>query len=73
MENFFDKIKLLIATITVISIYTFAYVTPLYAVFYLIIVRNLELSMEISIRFYLIAYLISFVINFRNLKNLVEK
>lgn len=72
MENLFHNLKLLFTKFTVVAIFTFAFVTLLFALFYLIIFQNLELSMEISIKCYAIAYLMSFVINFMNMKNFIE-
>jgi hypothetical protein len=69
MEDLFTKLAVLTARFMVIGFFTFAYVTPLFILFYLIIFQNTELLSEISIKCYSISYLVGFVINYVNVFN----
>jgi hypothetical protein len=73
MENLFTKFAVLTARFIVVGFFTFAYVTPLYLLFYLIIFQDTELLSEISVKCYSIAYLVGFVINYINTMNLLKK
>jgi len=73
MENLLTKSLILIARFIIVGFFTFAYVTPLYILFYLIIFQNKELLSEISVKSYLISYFTGFVINYINAMNLLKK
>ena len=73
MENWFTKMAVLTARFIVVGFVTLVYVAPLYMLFYLIIVQDVELSSEISQKFFLISYLIGFVINYVNMVSSPKK
>jgi hypothetical protein len=73
MENLFTYLMVLIARFMVIGFFTFAYVTPLFVLFYLIIFQNVELLNEISVKSFAISYCVGFSLMYFNTMKEVKK
>jgi len=58
----FTKLVVFLAKLFVIALLTLGYITPLLALFNLIIYGNLNLLNSITIKYYLLSYLVGFIL-----------
>jgi hypothetical protein len=73
MEKLFTYLLVLIARFIVVGLFSFAYITPLFVLFYLIIFQDVELLNEITLKYYSISYLVGFCLIYINTMKEVKK